>query len=183
MAIIPIPLPPLELLQELFEISTTSPSGLRWKNPPIKAKRLKSGDIAGTRTRKSYWNIGITTDKKRLYLAHRIVYFLQTGKDPGNLEVDHVHGKQDPLTLRLATHSENSRNTKKVKTKNKKVCSSYYKGVSWSKREKKWKSYIRVGDKMKHLGYFKSEIDAAKVYNEAAIKYHGEFAYLNELKQ
>lgn len=182
MAIIPNHLPPLELLQELFEISKTSPSGLRWKNPTTRSKRLKPGDVAGTKSPKGYWNIGITTDKKRLYLAHRIVYFLQTGDDPGNLQVDHVNGKQDPLTLRLATPSENMRNSPKLKNKNGITCSSRHKGVSWSKREKKWKSYIRVDGKPKHLGYFKSEIEAAKVYNKAAILYHKEFAFLNELK-
>jgi hypothetical protein len=31
------------------------------------------------------------------------------------------------------------------------------------------------------LGYFATEEEAAKVYNDAAIKYFGEFAWLNEL--
>jgi hypothetical protein len=38
-----------------------------------------------------------------------------------------------------------------------------------------------VNYKRIHLGYFKNKIDAAKVYNEAALKYHGEFSYLNKL--
>jgi hypothetical protein len=34
---------------------------------------------------------------------------------------------------------------------------------------------------VKWLGSFINKLDAAKAYNEAAIKYHGEFAKLNEL--
>jgi hypothetical protein len=39
----------------------------------------------------------------------------------------------------------------------------------------------RIGFEKKeiHLGYFRSEIEAAKAYDRAAIKYHGEFASLN----
>jgi hypothetical protein len=33
----------------------------------------------------------------------------------------------------------------------------------------------------KHIGYFEDLIEAAKAYNEAALKYHGEFAKLNEI--
>ena len=38
---------------------------------------------------------------------------------------------------------------------------------------------ISVNNKTVTVGQYANEIDAAKAYNEAAIKYHGEFANLN----
>lgn len=65
---------------------------------------------------------------------------------------------------------------------NKRVCSvntSGYKGVSLYKPLGKWVSVIRSNGKRMHLGYFETAEMAAKAYDTAAIKYHGEFAHLN----
>lgn len=56
---------------------------------------------------------------------------------------------------------------------------SNFKGVSWHKATKKWRDYITVKDKHISLGYFHKEINAAKAYNKAALKYFGDHAYLN----
>lgn len=56
---------------------------------------------------------------------------------------------------------------------------SKYKGVSWHKRKNKWISSITIEGKRFHLGYFDSEEDAARAYDEQAKKYHGDFARLN----
>lgn len=112
-----------------------------------------------------------------IYKAHRLIYLLQTKQDPGNLTIDHIHGKQDALKLRTATHSENTHNRKKTKSKT----SSKFKGVYWCKQNQKWKARIYINKKQMWLGSFDNEIDAAKEYNKAALIYIGDFAQLNDV--
>jgi hypothetical protein len=97
---------------------------------------------------------------------------------PGHLIVDHInHNGLDNLkaNLRLATCAQNSYNRRQFR-KNK---SSKYIGVSWKERTKKWAAIICYKRENIIIGYFKDEIQAAKAYDEAAQKYHGEFASLN----
>lgn len=170
-----LPLPPLELLEEFLMLDETSPSGLRWRKVRTVNQR-KPGDIAGTkRPPNNYWFVGIRTDKCRQYAAHRIVYYLKTGIDPGSKTVDHVSGLENPLEVRLATSAENSRNAKKWE----KQTSSRYKGVIWRKDIRKWRARICVNRKKIQLGNFEDEKAAAVAYNEAAVKYFGEFARVN----
>lgn len=61
---------------------------------------------------------------------------------------------------------------------------SGYKGVCFRKGYKKnqWKAEIRVSGKKIYLGVFDSKTQAAMAYNEAAKRYFGDFACLNEVK-
>jgi len=59
---------------------------------------------------------------------------------------------------------------------------SEFKGVSWHKLSKKWIARIRIDGTLKHLGYFRSEIQAMCEYNKAAKAAFGEFACLNVLR-
>ena len=79
------------------------------------------------------------------------------------------------INLRLATHSQNAYNRKKIKTKT----SSKYIGVYFEKATGRWTVKIRTNGKRLWLGRFTSEIAAAKAYDKAAKKYHKEFAKLN----
>lgn len=92
--------------------------------------------------------------------------------------------------LRLCNNSENQKNKKA--SGNSKYLGVYFhtsKMRYFRKKTKDYVVYIRQGyiahikanGKYIHLGYFKDEVRAAMVYNEAAKKYHGEFANLNEI--
>lgn len=59
--------------------------------------------------------------------------------------------------------------------------SSKFKGVSFSKADKKWKAGIEVNGKGINLGHFKDEKDAARAYNAAAKKFFGDIAYQNPI--
>jgi len=101
----------------------------------------------------------------------------QIMNQPLGLLVDHrnrdgLDNRRD--NLRLATRSQNNCNTTKRKN-----TSSRFVGVSFDKRKQRWVAYINYNGKRIFLGYFDSEIEAAKAYDEAAKKYHAEFARLN----
>ena len=113
--------------------------------------------------------------RKKLYMHIQIM-----GKHDG-LIVDHISGdafdnRRD--NLRLVTRSQNNRNQRPDRT----GTSSQYKGVSWSKQCKRWRSRVVFQKIEYHLGLYESERDAAWVYNVWAEYLFGEYARLNVLK-
>ncbi len=95
----------------------------------------------------------------------------------GYPDADHQDGdglNNQRYNLRPASESQNRANSRRrVGT------TSIYRGVSWNKRDSKWRASIRKDKKTFNLGNFFSEADAAQVYNFAAESMHGEFARLN----
>jgi hypothetical protein len=117
-----------------------------------------------------------TANGKRSHIRmHRLIM-----SAPKGMEVDHRDG--DGLNnrrnnLRVCTKAQNLTNQRPQKG-----TSSRFKGVYRNKRDRQWQAYIKVNGKRKHLGCFASEVEAAKAYNNAAIQFHGEFAWLNDIE-
>lgn len=113
-------------------------------------------------------------------LQQRTVYLhKEVAKTMGLKEVDHRDGdglNNQRQNLRPVTRQQNMHNGFK-----RSGCSSMFKGVSWDKESEKWRASIRVNKKLRHLGFFADERDAAGVYNKAAIQFFGEFARPNSV--
>jgi hypothetical protein len=117
-----------------------------------------------------------TIEKKKILLHHFVF------KKPTEANViDHINQDKlndEKLNLREASISENNHNKKKNTTIE---TSSKFKGVSWNKNAKKWKSQCSNEKKEIYLGAFDSEEEAAKQYDIYTFKIRGIEANNNNL--
>lgn len=105
-------------------------------------------------------------------LMHRLILKPNRAQD-----IDHIDGNRlnnQKSNLRIAPKFHNHWNRKKRAN-----TSSQFKGVCWSKRDKKWTARIIYKGKRICLGNFLDEYDAAKAYDLQAKKLFGKFARLN----
>lgn len=99
---------------------------------------------------------------KKPYMIHRLMAmaFFNHSFNGYCAVIDHIDNNRTNnylSNLQIITQRENS-------SKNRKNGTSKYVGVSWYKPGKKWRSYITINNKIKHLGYFDCEIEALNKY-------------------
>ena len=166
------PLPPLEELKQFLDCDPET-GIVSWKTS--RGKKIKAGQEAGCVDNHGYIKIVITiNEKKRSLSAHRLIWYITTGVDPVDFEIDHIDGNRSNnkiKNLRLASGNENLWNQKRYSNN-----TSGFKGVSFAKRHKKWTARIACNGKSKDLGYFPTPELAHMAYCKAAAELHGDFA-------
>lgn len=138
------------------------------------------------RCMKFNWAVN-TSDGINLYVreanfAEGLSHFI-LGLPRGSNELVVTYLDKNPLNcqkhnLKIVSHSYTTQSRRGNRN-----TSSNYKGVHWHKGSNKWRACIRLGKKIKHLGLFETEEEAATTYNEAALKFFGEHAYQNIIGQ
>jgi hypothetical protein len=136
-----------------------------WKVDVRGSSGRKADDRAGTLANSGYRRIGIDGE---VYLEHRIIWLIVTGKWPSEC-LDHINNVKDDnrfCNLREASQSQNGAN--------KPARSVYGKGVYF--RRGKYFAVISYDGRPKYLGTFDNLNEAKQVYANAAAARFGEFA-------
>ena len=135
-------------------------------------ERIPAGTKAGTLS-KTASGLVVRLDGQT-YLLHRLAWLYVTGRWPKE-HIDHIdmdRANNRLSNLREATHAENMQNRGAQRNKTR----APYKGVQWIEHSKKWRAYISVKRKFRHLGMFDTAEEASEAYLQAARKLHGRFA-------
>jgi hypothetical protein len=129
------------------------------------SKRIKINDIAGCLSPNNY--ILIRIDRK-LYKAHRLVWFYVYGVWPAN-HIDHIDGNRSNnriCNLRDVDNAINSQNQKRARSDNK--CGLL--GVM--KNGSGFQAQIKVNGSSQYLGTFQTPEDAHEAYLSAKREHH-----------
>lgn len=121
---------------------------------------------------RSEWQSDLPKPMSYRFSMHRQILNAQPGQ-----YVDHIDG--NPLNntranLRLCNAQQNTRNRAPERS-----ATSKYKGVCWNRNAGKWQACITVDRKLRYLGLYANEEEAARVYDAQAKALFGEFARLN----
>lgn len=128
----------------------------------LRTNRLMKPDVDN----RGYYIYGLSINgKQKKIKAHRLVYFTFNECADKSLQINHldrVKTNNKLSNLELVNTRENSTHREIGKAK-----SSKYTGVSWGKRENKWRATIMINKHQKYLGVYTCEAAAHLAYLKA----------------
>ena len=174
----PIPLPSMGYINEAIKYDSET-GELIWKERPLHhfknmhGKNTFNSKFANKPCASKHLSgyLCLLLNGKK-YLAHRVIWKLIAGEDPGK-NIDHMDACKSNnrwSNLRLANKSENARNVG-IGNRN----STGYKGVSFDSRRNKFFASICHYGKTMGLGRFATAELAHEAYKNASCELHGEF--------
>jgi len=114
-----------------------------------------------------YARRGVTENGRQSMLnLHRAIMEAEPGTAVTHLNGDGLDNRKCNLVGYVRTRKPFN---KRIRSRNK----SGYRGVSWDKIARKWKTTITVDGRTKHVGYFKAARDAHRAYLQARAYWHG----------
>lgn len=160
---------PLELATERFSYDEKTGEITRLVTTSSNAV---AGSVAGSVDAKGYLVIKVG---RTAFKAHRIAWLLFYGEWPLGW-IDHKNRNRSDNrinNLRLSKPGESAINRASWGE------TSSFKGVHFDRKSEGWRAAVKVGGVRTNLGFFPSEIDAARAYDAAAKTAHGHLAVLN----
>lgn len=119
----------------------------------------------------TYYAVTKVKRHTKVYL-HRLILGAHPHWNVDHINCDGLDNRR--CNLRPCSQSENIQNARKHRDS-----LSAYKGVSRDWESRRWRAVIKKNGRSFHLGRFVKEEEAARAYDEAALRLFGEFARLN----
>ncbi len=137
---------------------------------PETGEVTRQGRVCGALQKTGYLR---TSYNNKLYMNHRIAWYLQTGEWPKN-QIDHINGDRSDnrwCNLREVSNQQNQFNRVVRKDSSTGLKGVYPKG-------NRFRAAIWFNGREKHLGYFETAEEAKLVYDKHAREIQG--PYFNE---
>ena len=119
----------------------------------------------------TYYAVRNISPRKAIRM-HRVILGAISGQEVDHIDHNGLNNQRE--NIRLCSRAQNQMNQQKQKN-----TSSQFKGVSWHKQDKKWRTRITHRGQEIFLGLFKNERVAARTYDKKARELFGEFAKTN----
>lgn len=126
-------------------------------------------DVPKVRKYKWFKNKQGYVNNNKIGRLHRYLLNVTTNSDVDHINLNTLDNRKS--NLRVTTRSQNCMNKDLYVTNTSKVT-----GVNYHTQRNKWRAYITVNYKTKHLGLFDTIEEAIKIRKEAEEKYFGEYA-------